>query len=40
LVSSLLLVEEAHGGERRYSEELRVLVVMGLYSVDGKSKPP
>ena len=40
LVSSLLLAEEARGGERSYRRELRILEVMGLYSVDGKSKPP
>jgi hypothetical protein len=39
LVSSLLLAYEACGGERICKEELRVLEVIGLYSVDGKSKP-
>ena len=37
---SLLLAEEARGGERRCRGELRILEVMGLYSVDGKRKPP
>jgi hypothetical protein len=32
LVSSLLLVEEARGGERRCIGELRILEVMGFYS--------
>jgi hypothetical protein len=40
LVSSLLLAEEARGGERSYRRELQILEVMGLYSVDGKNKPP
>jgi hypothetical protein len=32
-------LKEACGGERICRGELRVLEVIGLYSVDGKSKP-